>query len=160
MPRLTTDRLRPIVYISGPYRSSKGESGVWDNIMAAREATAWLLAEGFAPICPHLNTMLMGGSILPGDPVGEVDVFLEADAELVRAADAMWRLIGWQQSAGSLYEIEVAKLHDKPIFDYYFSIRRWIKHWRLDHDLDPHTGLRADSVVLRADPAGPAQSAA
>lgn len=130
MPTVTTERRRPIVYISGPYRSKIGESGVWENIMSARQTAQYLLRNGYAPICPHLNTMLMGGSIVPGDVDAEVDAFLEADAEFIRAADAVWLLRGWPLSAGSLFEIEVARRHGKPLFSSLASLDEWFLCWR------------------------------
>lgn len=133
MPTVTAARRRPIVYISGPYRSDRGEDGVWGNIMAARQAAKRLLAVGFAPICPHLNTMLMGGAIVPGNADVEVDVFLEADAEFVRVADAMYQLPGWRKSAGSLYEFRVAELHGKPVFEDGQLAETWLTAWRRQH---------------------------
>lgn len=107
----------PTIYISGPYRSRSGESGVWSNIMAARQAAIELLRLGCAPICPHLNTMLMGGAIVPGDEAAELEVFLAADFELIRRSDALWLLPGWEKSDGAKREVAEASTWGLPCWD-------------------------------------------
>lgn len=89
-----------LIYIIGPYRAST-EDGVFANILAAREAAKRVLLAGAMPVCPHLNTMLMGGVV-------DDDTILAGDLELQKRCDANAILPGWEHSAGSKGEIAAA----------------------------------------------------
>jgi len=114
----------PVVYVSGPYRSKHGENGVWENIMQARRVTLELLRLGVAPICPHLNTLLMGGGLSP-DPAKELEIFLAADFEIIRRCDAIFLLDGWELSQGASREADVAAQHGLTLFTLLDDVVAW-----------------------------------
>lgn len=90
-----------IVYVSGQYRGN-----IKDNIQRARLAAEALWREGYAVICPHLNTAHMDGIIPDGQ-------FLEGDLEilgrLIPDRDMVYMLKGWEQSEGAKMEKEYAE---------------------------------------------------
>lgn len=96
-----------IIYIAGPYRGAS-ESEVWANIMRARDCAAEVWKRGHVAICPHLNTMLMGG-ILPDER------WLSGDLEILRRCDAVC-LYSLRHSSGTDQEIAVAKELGLPIY--------------------------------------------
>jgi len=93
-----------LVYLAGPYRSNRGEHGVFANILKAREAAIELWRLGYAVLCPHLNTFLMGGALNETE-----DIWLEGDLEMLQRCDVLVVLPGWEQSQGSQAEIEQAR---------------------------------------------------
>jgi len=101
-----------IVYVSGPYRATT-EAGVFANIMAAHAATVKIWKMGHTPLCPHLNSMFMGGEV-------EAKDFLTGDLELISrlepGIDILVLLPGWEQSEGSCMEAEHATLHGLAVY--------------------------------------------
>lgn len=97
------DSLMPLVYVAGPYRSNTHE-GVWKNIMTAREYAVKLWKQGYSVVCPHLNTMFMGGVVSEG-------VFLAGTLEMLKRCDHIFMLPYWQDSEGSKIEKEYADSH-------------------------------------------------
>lgn len=114
-----------LIYLSGPYRSSFGEHGVWSNIMAAREAAIDVWKMIAVPICPHLNTMLMGGAIHSNVEL-EVKLFLEGDCEIISRCDAVLMLPGWERSKGSNIERDFALKKDIPVFYDQLAMSKWL----------------------------------
>lgn len=94
-----------LVYIIGPYRGPT-EDQVFAHILTAREAAKRVLMAGGMPVCPHLNTMLMGGVV-------DDDTILAGDLELQKRCDANAILPGWEHSAGSKGEIAAAHENDQ-----------------------------------------------
>jgi len=97
-----------VVYIAGAYRDS-GENGVWENIMRARTVARQLWYMGLIAICPHTNSIMMGGNDLPPE------VFLEGGLEILRRCDAIFMLRNWKESIGAQKEWELAKELDIPV---------------------------------------------
>ena len=93
-----------VAFLSGPYRAGNGRT-VRYNIRAAEEALIRWMRKGFAVICPHKNSAFLDGE-LPDE------VFLEADLEMIRrlipGTDFLVLLKGWEHSAGSRSEIQLA----------------------------------------------------
>ncbi len=103
-------------YVSGPYRSDY-EYGVVLNIRNAEAVAADLWAMGYAVICPHKNSALMGG-VIPNDG------WLEGDLEILSRCDIMAVVPGdWKSSAGTVAEVEFARRHGIPV-----------AHWPDDKD--------------------------
>ncbi len=93
-----------LIYTAGPY------SGDIDkNIAHAAEVAKKLWAEGFAVICPHMNTAHFDGAVT-------YDQFLSGDLEMVGRCDALYMLEGWQGSKGATIEHEFAKGRGIPIY--------------------------------------------
>ena len=90
-----------VVFISGAFR---GENSwvIHQHVIEAEKATAKLLGEGFAVICPHTMTQNMQG-LYPDR------VYLDTCLELVRRSDVIYMLKGWGNSEGALEELNLAR---------------------------------------------------
>jgi len=97
-----------VVFLSGPYRSDT-ESGVVGNIRRAEKVAVELWRMGYAVICPHKNTSLLGG-------LCDDSVWLEGDLELLRRSDCIVLIPGWQGSEGSRSEAQEAAKCGLPVF--------------------------------------------
>lgn len=97
---------KTVVFLSGPYRAGT-EAQVYKNIQIAREYAMKLWRMDYVVICPHLNSMFMGGIV-------EDSVFLAGDLEILKRCDCFFRLPGWQRSKGSLAEIKWATENGMP----------------------------------------------
>src|SRR3990167_258199 len=74
-----------VIYIAGPYRDSRGEFYVRQNIYEAEMAALRVWQMGGGALCPHKNSGGLGG---------------EGDLELLRRCDAIYLITDWQSSAG------------------------------------------------------------
>ena len=99
-----------IIYVSGPYRAPT-EQLRFQNILNARDAAVKLWQKGWAVICPHLNTMHMGGIM------GNDEIFLDGDVEIVKRCDALFMLEDWHESKGANVEFAVAYNRSLPIYE-------------------------------------------
>jgi hypothetical protein len=100
-----------VAYVAGPYRSNDGPYGITQNILRARDAAVVLWQQGYAVICPHLNTAMMDGA-------APDSVWLKGDLEIMRRCDLVVLVEGWEQSTGTLAEIEEAKRLKLPIYEW------------------------------------------
>lgn len=116
-----------IVYIAGPYGDAGGYLAIDRNIAQAREAADALVREGIGYICPHLNSAHFE-AIRPEVPV---DFWYEMDIQLMRGADAVLVLSGYDDSKGTQREIAHAKSKRLPIFYWpgndVIRLREWAK---------------------------------
>ncbi len=96
-----------IAYIAGPYRA-KSKLGIIRNILRARKVAKKYWRKGYAVFCPHLNSALMDG-------LAPEEVFLRGDLEFLQYADILVVIPGWEQSTGTLGEMEFAKARGIPI---------------------------------------------
>lgn len=91
-----------IAYIAGPYRADT-VSGIRANIERARVVAEKHWKMGYAVFCPHMNSALMDG-IIPDEQ------FLKAGLNFLDMCDTIVMMKGWEKSAGSRDELEMAKL--------------------------------------------------
>ena len=105
-----------VVYVAGPYRG-KHESDVVRNIRNAEAVAIRIWQAGHCALCPHKNTALFGG-------LADDSVWLAGDIEMLKRCDEMVLARGWENSTGTLREIEVCKSEGIP---YYTSIEAWEK---------------------------------
>ena len=98
-----------IVYILGPYRSNT-INGIANNIAEARRRAEWCWANGHTPVCPHMNSAFMDGVV-------DDSVLLPRYIMLMMRCDAIMPIRGWEKSAGSKEEYEVAVLHDMKVLN-------------------------------------------
>ncbi len=89
---------RKLVYVSGPYRDSRGTFYVNKNIEAAKDIAAALWEIGYAVICPHANTHHMDGVVGSDD-------FIAGDLVMVERCDAVVMIPGWDRSEGAKAEL-------------------------------------------------------
>lgn len=90
-----------LVYIAGPYRS-KTTHGVVENIRKAEAVALKYWKQGYAVICPHLNTALLDGE-LPDE------VWLKGDLTILSRCDIVVMMKGWENSKGAIEEHHKAK---------------------------------------------------
>ena len=100
--------MKKILYVAGPYRAET-ERGVVENIRAAEAVAIEVWKAGHIALCPHLNTRLFGG-ILPDM------VWLEGAIDLMLRCDGVVLVPGWENSQGTIAEIEIAQSMDMPVW--------------------------------------------
>lgn len=101
----------PVVYVAGPYRGPN-RSAIELNIQAARHVGKLCCVKGWSPIIPHANTGHLD-EVLPGL---SDDFWLNSTMELLRRADAVVLVPGWELSSGTQAEIEQAKARGIPVY--------------------------------------------
>ena len=90
-----------VVYVAGKFRG-KNSWEIHNNVLKAEKAVVDLIGKGYAPIAPHLITANLQG-LYPDK------VFLDMCIDLLKKADAIYLLKGWQDSEGSVQEWIVAQ---------------------------------------------------
>ena len=99
-----------VIFVSGAFRGSNSWE-IHQNVLKAEQATAKLIGEGYAVICPHTMTANMQG-------LYEDRVYLDMCLELLRRCDASYFLKGWRNSAGAREEFaEATSLGIKVMFE-------------------------------------------
>jgi nucleoside 2-deoxyribosyltransferase len=96
-----------LIYIAGPYTAPTPE-GVAANIERARKAACRCIERGWAVICPHTNSAGM-------DKYGH-EYWYAADLEMLGRCDAMYVLLNYERSRGTLAEIRFARENGIMIF--------------------------------------------
>ena len=90
-----------LVFISGPYRANHYDD-IEANIKRAGNAALELWKQGFAVLCPHMNTAHF-------DDAGLTDnMALKGDLELLSRCDAIYMLRHWRASSGAVAEHDAA----------------------------------------------------
>ena len=103
-----------LAYVAGPYRGKSkvkliNRLQVIHNIIEARIVARKLWGAGYAVICPHSNTALFDGA-------APEKSFLDGDLIMLSSCDLIVLIKGWQDSSGTLAEIEFAKAHNIPVY--------------------------------------------
>lgn len=132
-----------LLYIAGPYRSETPE-GIKANITMAQHVGARAADRGWTPMVPH---NMSAGLELLGD-----EFWLDATMELLKRCDAVLLVPGYQESAGTMAEIEEAvsrgmsifEMHDLPEFS------SWV-----DPEKDRAAGKALSDLGLRRRERGP-----
>lgn len=96
-----------VAYICGPYRAASIYE-ITENIRKAREVALKYWRLGYAVICPHSNTALMDGAC-------NDSVWLDGDLELLKRADVVVMMDGWEKSIGATCEHRTAAHEGKEI---------------------------------------------
>lgn len=98
-----------VVYVAGPY-TAKTDWERKQNIYRAEQVNAELWKLGYYGLCPHMGTAFFGGLCLE-------KVFLDGGLEFLRRSDAVVLVEGWENSGGTLLEINEAKKMEIPIYN-------------------------------------------
>jgi hypothetical protein len=99
-PICSGDESVPLVYVAGPFRA-RTPWEVEQNIRRAERVALEVARAGAMPICPHTNTRFFNGQLTDG-------FWIRGTLELLRRADGVVFLSGWQESSGSVGEHEDA----------------------------------------------------
>lgn len=103
--------ITPVVYVAGAYRAATRQA-IELNIQAARAVGLLCCRKGWSPIIPHANT----GHLDALDPnIGDA-FWLASTMELLRRADAVVLVPGWEKSRGTRDEITEAQLRGIPVY--------------------------------------------
>lgn len=97
-----------VIYIAGPYRGPTNVD-VELNIDTAKNFAIRLWEEGYAVICPHLNSR--GFKEEPG-----CDTYLEGYKFILELCDAVLVVGDYGKSEGTMDEIRHARKNEIPIF--------------------------------------------
>ena len=92
-----------VLYLAGPYRADT-TYGVYQNIRKAEKKAVELWQQGYAVLCPHLNSQLFE---LMFDNANEI--CLAGGLEMLQRCDAIYMMKGWENSEGSKQELKLAK---------------------------------------------------
>jgi len=85
-----------IVYIAGPYTGPNAWA-IEQNVRKAEEVGLYVAECGAMPIIPHTNTRFFHGLLTP-------EFWYEGTLELLRRADALMMVPGWEHSTGAKAE--------------------------------------------------------
>ena len=102
----TTKMMR--VYIAGPFRA-KNAWGVEQNIRRAEESGMAVFQLGHSAFIPHANTRFFDGTL-------DDQFWLDATAAWLPVCDAVLLVKGWEDSEGTLGEVEIARHLGVPVF--------------------------------------------
>jgi hypothetical protein len=94
-------------YIIGPY-TGKTHYETKQNIRRAEIVNEMLWAMGIAAYCPHILTAFQSGN-------AEESTYILGHLEWIKAADVAVTLPGWEQSSGSVNEINACKYYGIPV---------------------------------------------
>jgi len=97
-----------LLYVAGPYRADVPRL-IQKNIMQAGDVALELWQQGYAVICPHMNTALFDGC-------APDDVWLKGDLTMLQRCDKLVLSFDWFSSSGTIAEIEFAQKHKIPVF--------------------------------------------
>lgn len=101
--------MEDVVYVAGPY-TAKEDFDRLRNIEKASRVTAQLWSMGVYGLCPHKITAFFGG-------LCSESVFIEGGLEFLRRSDAVVLVEGWENSGGTLGEIELAMEIGIPVYE-------------------------------------------
>jgi len=111
------------VYVAGAYTAPTVVQ-VLANMRRGIDAAVQIAKLGMAPYCPWLDFQYGLVSAMP------VEVYKEISMEWLRASDAVFVVPGWENSKGTMAEIQEATDRYIPVF---FSLRSLV-NWAMGQD--------------------------
>jgi nucleoside 2-deoxyribosyltransferase len=145
-----TEEVAPLCYVAGPYGDAGGWVAIDKNIGVAREASIWLVKQGFFFLCPHLNSAHFEHLT----PEATIAHWYAQDLRLMEMCDVMIVCGKWQTSKGVGKELQVAKEKGMPVFDFttekgQAELLSWRDEWvtkKLGEQLMAMVGDEAPSI--------------
>jgi len=104
-------KTRPRIYVAGAY-SADNVIDVLSNIRKGNQVAAKLLKAGFAPFSPFIDYQFSFFEDIT------VDEYYDYSIAWLLVSDAMLVLPGYENSKGTLREIEIATKSSIPVFYY------------------------------------------
>jgi len=92
-----------LIFVSGKYQG-KTINETFENIIKARAAAYKLWQQGYAVICPHMNSAFMDGESMGAT----CQMFYDGDIEILGRCDAIYMLKDWKESTGARAEYQQA----------------------------------------------------
>ncbi len=110
-----------VVYVAGPYRG-KGQWDIEQNIRRAEHVALGVWATGkAAAICVHAMCRFYEGAL------DDYEIWLKGDLEIMKRCDAVLLVDGWEDSSGTLVEIELANKLGIPVFKTFDDFSNWLR---------------------------------
>lgn len=101
-----------VVYLAGPY-SANEHGSISENIIKARKIAIEMWEQGYAVICPHLNT-----AHFEVDCQCDYEDYMRGDFAIIHKVDAVVMIPGWQDSKGAVMERNLALRLGKEVTEY------------------------------------------
>lgn len=109
-----------LVYVAGPL-FGPDDWAIRRNIHRAASLGFAVAQLGCYPVIPHTNT----GSVFCGTLTHEF--WYAGTLELLRRCDAVILVPGWEDSKGTVAEVEEAKRLGIPVFERVEDLKAWLK---------------------------------
>jgi hypothetical protein len=112
------------IYVAGPY-SADNVLGVLDNIRNGLHVSTRLFVAGYAPFCPW-SDFLFHLMTKPSDTIRK-SRYYEYSMAFLECCHAVLVLPGYENSAGTLAEIQRAGELNIPVYYDYYTLKRAVK---------------------------------
>jgi len=103
------EKWEKVIYVAGPYRADTPWK-VEQNVRRAEEAALYIWLSGAIALCPHTMTRNY-------DKTGTDEMWIKGTKELLRRCDGVFLIYGWENSEGTMGELELADERGIPVFD-------------------------------------------
>lgn len=107
-----------VVYVAGPFRAENAWE-IEQNIRRAEALALEVWKLGLAAVCPHANNRFYQGA-------ASDDVWLAGDLAILERCDALLLVPDWQDSEGTLEEIDHAREQGIPVFSNLADLQAWV----------------------------------
>lgn len=113
--------IRKRIYVAGAY-SADNVIQVLENIKRGNKVAAYFMKKGYAPFSPWLDYQFQFFQNL------SFEDYYEYSIAWLLASDCMFVLSKYENSKGTLNEIEIAKENNIPVFFQSYKMFEYLKH--------------------------------